>query len=60
MEEILPYFVQTLPDRFIVLRHVTLGTESYRLTPFFYDETKSKLVTKRWKSTAHPTFIIEG
>ena len=59
MEEVLPYFVQTLPDRFIVLRQVTLGLETYRLTPFFFDERKSKLLTKTWKSTAHSTFIIE-
>jgi|GEM_PF-2207309 len=60
MEEVLPYFIQTLPDRFIVLRHVTLGFETYRLAPFFFDEKKSQLVPKTWKSTAHPTFTIEG
>lgn len=60
MEEVMPYFVQILHDRFIVLRKVTLGTETYNLSPSFFDEKKAKLMVTTWKASAQKNFSIEG
>lgn len=57
--ELLPLFIQKTDTQFIVNRQVAIGNRTYRLTPFFYDEAKGTILSKRWKSTAHETFTIE-
>ena len=59
MEELLPLFIEKTPDAFIVKREVTVGTEKYRFTPFFYDEKKALVRAKVWKSTAFESGTIE-
>ena len=59
MEELLPLFIEKTPDTFIVKREVTVGTEKYRFTPFFYDEKKALVRAKVWKSTAFESGTIE-
>ncbi len=58
--ELLPLFIQKTDTQFIVNRQVTIGARTYRIKPFFYDEAKGTLLSKRWKSTAHETFTIES
>lgn len=58
VESMLPYFITAEHDRFTILRQITLGSRTYRLTPFFYDERRAQLKAKTWKSTAHETFTI--
>jgi len=53
MEELLPLFIEVHADRIIVKREITVGTKTYRYTPFFYDEKKGVLLTKVWKATCH-------
>jgi len=58
MEEVLPYFIRTEHDRFVVLRVLNLSGHNYRVAPFFYDEQRGQLRAKTWKATAHETFTI--
>ena len=58
MTELLPLFIKVEPDRFTIARQVSLGTESYRLVPYFFDE-KRGLVAKVWKSTPFESAVIE-
>ncbi len=59
MRELLPLFIEITPERFILNREYRLGNKTYRFTPMFYDETKSQLKAKCWKSTAHESGSIE-
>ena len=59
MTELMPLFVEVTPDQFIIKRDVTVGNQKYRFTPFFYDEKKSQLVAKVWKSTAFESGAVE-
>jgi len=52
VEDVLPLFITTLPDQFIVRREVKLGNTTVAFTPSFYDPKKAKLIAKAWKSTA--------
>jgi hypothetical protein len=59
VEELLPLFIEVQPDKFVVNRSVTLGNKKYIFHPTFYDEKKSRLVAKVWKSAAHKSGHIE-
>lgn len=59
MEELLPLFIETTPDTFIIKREIKIGSQKYRFTPFFYDEKKGHVVPKVWKSTAFESGSIE-
>ena len=59
MEELMPLFIETTPDTFIIKREIKIGTVKYRFTPFFYDEKKGHVVPKVWKSTAFESGAIE-
>ena len=59
MQELLPMFIQVQADKITVAREITLGSEKYRFTPFFYDEKKGLIVPKVWKSTAFEAGAIE-
>jgi hypothetical protein len=59
MRELLPLFIEGTPERFILNREYRLGNKTYRFTPMFYDEAKSQLKAKVWKSTAHESGTIE-
>lgn len=59
MEEILPLLIEVQADKFIVHREFTLGNQTYRVSPYFYDEKKSKLTAKVWKSTAFEAVAVE-
>lgn len=59
VSELIPLFVQKTDSQFVIARSVTVGNRTYRLTPFFYDEAKGTILSKRWKSAAHETFSIE-
>ena len=52
VEEVLPLFITTTPDGFLVRREVKLGGGTYTFTPHFYDAKKGALVAKTWKSCA--------
>jgi len=60
MSELLPLFIETTSDTFTVRRSITIGTRTYRFTPFFYDEKKSEVIPKVWKATAHEAGRIEA
>lgn len=59
MNELLPLFIETKADKFIIKREITIGSTKYRFTPFFYDEKKGMVVPKVWKSTAFESGSIE-
>jgi hypothetical protein len=59
MEEILPLFIDTEADKFVIRRQVTIGARTYRLNPHFYNEKKARVVSKVWKSTAFNSATIE-
>ena len=59
VEELLPLFITEDIDSFLIQRTLTLGSLKVRLIPFFYDDKKSQVKAKVWKSTAMPTFTIE-
>ncbi len=59
MEEILPLFIEIQADKFIIAREIKLSGQTFKLSPFFYDEKKGQLVAKSWKSTAFPVASIE-
>lgn len=59
MNELMPLFVEVQADQFIIKRDVTVGNQKYRFTPFFYDEKKSQVVAKVWKSAAFESGAIE-
>lgn len=59
MEELMPVFIEQTPDVFIVHREVRIGRNKHRVTPFFYDEKKDKLVSKVWKSSAFQSVAVE-
>lgn len=58
-QEILPLFIEVHPDRFVILREFNIGSETFRLTPAFYDEIKGVIVSKAWKSVACPSMVID-
>jgi len=58
MQELMPMFIQVQADKFIIAREITLGTEKYRFTPYFYD-AKDGLKAKVWKSSAFEVGTIE-
>ena len=58
-EEMIPYFVTVEPDRFTINRKLILGTKTYNIHPFFFDEKKGIVLAKTWKSVAHETFNVE-
>lgn len=59
MEELMPLFIETTADEFIIKREIKIGVKKYRFTPFFYDEKKGHVVPKVWKSTAFESGAIE-
>lgn len=59
MQELMPLFIETTPDEFIIKREIKIGSTKYRFTPFFYDEKKGTVVPKVWKSTAFESGSIE-
>jgi hypothetical protein len=59
MEQLIPYFVRKENDRFIVSRKLTIGTKTYNIHAYFYDEKKGLILSKAWKSAAHETFNVE-
>lgn len=59
MEELLPLFIEVEPDRITLKRDLTVGNKKYRFTPFFYDEKKSMILPKVWKSCAFESGVIE-
>ena len=59
MTELMPLFIETTPDEFIIKREIKIGAMKYRFTPFFYDEKKGIVVPKVWKSTAFESGSIE-
>ena len=59
VEELLPLFIEVKPDRFIVKREISLGSQTRKLSPTFFNVQKNKLVGKVWKSTALEMGYIE-
>ena len=59
MEELLPMFIQQTPTGWVINREVTIGTQTYRFNPYFYDTRRNRTVAKVWKSTAFETGSIE-
>ena len=59
MSEVLQYFITMDSDSILINRKLTIGSQTIRLIPFFFDEKKGTIVTKTWKSTPHETFTIE-
>ena len=59
MTELMPLFIETTADEFIIKREIKIGSKKYRFTPFFYDEKKGTIVPKVWKSTAFESGSIE-
>jgi hypothetical protein len=58
VEDVLPLFIEMEDDKFIIHRSIKLGSKTYTLSPFFFDEKKGKLLAKVWKSTAFGTVAI--
>ncbi len=59
MQELLPLFIETTADEFVIKREIKIGSTKYRFSPFFYDEKKATVVTKVWKSAAFESGRIE-
>jgi hypothetical protein len=59
VEELMPLFIEVTPDAFITKRSITIGSKTYKFHPSFYDEKKSRLVAKVWRSAAHKSGQIE-
>lgn len=59
MEELLPTFIQTTATQFVINREVTIGTQTYRFTPSFFNTSRGQVVAKSWKSCAFETGSIE-
>ena len=59
MTALLPLFIEITPNKFIVHREITIGTEKYRYSPNFWDEKDAELKARVWKSTAHKSGTIE-
>lgn len=59
MEELLPLFIESNAEQFIIRREITIGTKKYRLNPHFYNEKKARVTAKVWKSTAFESATIE-
>lgn len=59
-EELLPSFITRTATGFEIKNQITVGNNTYRLHPAFFDVSKNKFVAKTWKSAASPTMIIEG
>jgi hypothetical protein len=59
MEELMPLFIKIESDKFIVAREISLGTDKFKLSPYFYDEKKGLLVAKVWKSASFASVSIE-
>jgi hypothetical protein len=57
--ELLPYFVEVTPDKFILKREFIIGSDKFRLVPYFFDEKKGCILPVVWKSSAHRTLTIE-
>ena len=60
MTALQPLFIEVKNDEFIVKRAVTIGSKTYRYSPFFFDEKKGQLVTKGWKATCFDAGHIES
>jgi hypothetical protein len=59
MEELLPTFIQETGAQFVINREVTIGTQTYRFNPYFFDQRRGRSVPKVWKSCAFETGSIE-
>jgi len=59
MEELMPMFISESPTQFVINREVTIGTQTYRFNPYFYDTRRNRSVAKVWKSCAFETGSIE-
>jgi hypothetical protein len=59
MAELLPAFVTITPTQVIANREITIGTEVYRLNPYFLDTRTNSIKSKVWKSAAFETFTVE-
>jgi hypothetical protein len=60
LQELLPSFVTKTDTGFIVRNQITIGDKTFRCHAGFYDPEKNLVVAKKWKSSAFPTFTIEG
>ena len=59
MTELLPLFITKTGSQFIIEREITIGNETHKMSPRFWDEKKGILLNKQWKSTAVETGTIE-
>jgi hypothetical protein len=59
LEELIPAFVTITPTQFIVNREIAIGTEMFRLNPYWYDTRRNLIKGKVWKAAAFETFVIE-
>jgi hypothetical protein len=59
MEELLPAFVTITPTQVITQRQITIGTNVYRINPYFLDTRRNIIKGKVWKSACFETFTIE-
>lgn len=59
LAELIPLFITKTDTQFIVQREITLGNETHRLIPYFYNEKTGALIAKQWKSTAFETVGID-
>ena len=59
LEELLPAFVTVTPTQFVVAREITVGSEVFRLNPYFYDTRRNIIKGKVWKAAAFETFTVE-
>jgi hypothetical protein len=59
VEELMPLFIEVYPDKFVTKRSITIGSETYRYSPNFFDEKDAALKARVWKASAHKTGTIE-
>jgi hypothetical protein len=58
VSELLPYFITVDSKQIVMQREFNLGTETFRLVPYFWDEKKGHIVPVVWKSTGFKTVTI--
>lgn len=58
MGELMPLFIEVQDDKFTIHREISLGGETFRFSPAFFDENKGQLIAKTWKSVAQESGSI--
>lgn len=59
LEELLPTFIQRTQTGWTINEQITIGSQVFRFSPYFYDTRRNAPTAKVWKSCAFETGSIE-